>query len=270
MRKLLLPSLVLLGCWTATKPASTPGKPLETASTGTGGAAYGGEAYGGETYARVEAARNAGILGSTIPQQGGAFASLTGTGDISSGFDDADIYGGLIGDGTGAGSAGAGSGAAGGGGTGWGTIGTGRYGTIGNGTGTSTNYNPRGLGHGTGGMRGRTADVPTVSIGQPTASGGDLDKAIIRRYIKRNQQRIQYCYEKELLAKPSLAGTATVRFMIGIDGLVSKASGAGLPPVDACVAKVIAAIEFPKPKGGGPVAVSYPFVFRNGDTAKTP
>ncbi len=55
-------------------------------------------------------------------------------------------------------------------------------------------------------MRGRTAAVPTVAIGQPNAQG-DLDKAIIRRYIKRNQQKIQYCYEKELLAKPNLSGT---------------------------------------------------------------
>jgi hypothetical protein len=45
----------------------------------------------------VEQARNAGILGSTSLTQGGAFASLTGTGDISSGFDDGNIYGGLLG-----------------------------------------------------------------------------------------------------------------------------------------------------------------------------
>ena len=74
----------------------------------------------------------------------------------------------------------------GGGGTGWGTIGTGRYGTIGHGSGTGSGY---GVGGGRGGMRGRTSAVPTVSIGQPNAQG-DLDKAIIRRYIKRNIQKI--------------------------------------------------------------------------------
>src|SRR5687767_3621420 len=45
----------------------------------------------------IEAARSAGVLGSTALQQGGAFASLTGTGDVSSGFDDVNIYGGLLG-----------------------------------------------------------------------------------------------------------------------------------------------------------------------------
>jgi len=40
-------------------------------------------------------ARSAGVLGSTTLQPGGTFASLTGTGDISSGFDDTNTYGGL-------------------------------------------------------------------------------------------------------------------------------------------------------------------------------
>src|SRR5664279_2883307 len=125
--------------------------------------------------------------------QSGTFASLVGTGDISSGFDDSNIYGGLLGTETG------------GGGTGWGTIGTGRYGTIGHGSSTSSPSS--------GGMRGRSASAPTVSIGQPNAKG-DLDPAIIRRYIKRNIQKLEYCYEKQLLAKPGLAGTVQAQFFI--------------------------------------------------------
>ncbi|HRC58504.1 MAG TPA: AgmX/PglI C-terminal domain-containing protein, partial [Kofleriaceae bacterium] len=187
----------------------------------------------------IEAARSAGILGVTGLTQGGAFASLTGTGDISSGLDDADIYGGLLGNeagemqgGFGYGRGGVGPG---GGGTGWGTIGTGRYGTIGHGDGTGTGY---GVGGGRGGIRGRTSAVPTVSIGTPSANG-DLDKAIIRRYIKRNLAKIQYCYEKELLAKPSLAGTVQTQFLIMPNGTVASASGNG---VDGSVASCVAAV----------------------------
>ena len=92
----------------------------------------------------IEQARNAGILGSTALVQGGAFASLTGTGDISSGFDDSNIYGGLLGNEAGEMNGGFGFGRSGfgpgGGGTGWGTIGTGRYGTIGHGSGTGSGY----------------------------------------------------------------------------------------------------------------------------------
>ena len=212
---------------------------------------------------QIEQARTAGILGSTALQNGGAFASLTGTGDISSGFDDTNIYGGLLGNEAGEMNGGFGFGRSGfgpgGGGTGWGTIGTGRYGTIGHGSGTGSGY---GVGGGRGGMRGRTAAVPTVSIGQPNAEG-DLDKAIIRRYIKRNIQKIQYCYEKQLLAKPSLAGTVQTDFFISPNGAVTTSNGSGVDnEVANCVAGVIKDIEFPKPKGGGGVRVHYPFTFR--------
>lgn len=211
----------------------------------------------------IEQARNAGILGSTALVQGGAFASLTGTGDVSSGFDDSNIYGGLLGNEAGEMNGGFGFGRSGfgpgGGGTGWGTIGTGRYGTIGHGSGTGSGY---GVGGGRGGMRGRSASVPTVSIGQPNAQG-DLDKAIIRRYIKRNIQKITYCYEKQLLAKPGLSGTVSTQFFITPNGNVASSSGSGVDPeVANCVADVIKGIEFPKPKGGGGVQVNYPFTFR--------
>jgi hypothetical protein len=211
----------------------------------------------------IDASRQAGVLGNVALVNGGAFASLTGTGDISSGFDDTNIYGGLLGNEAGEMNGGFGYGRSGfgpgGGGTGWGTIGTGRYGTIGHGSGTGSGY---GVGGGRGGMRGRTAAVPTVSIGQPNATG-DLDKAIIRRYIKRNIQKITYCYEKQLLAKPGLAGTVQTQFFITPNGNVATASGSGVDPeVANCVADVIHGIEFPKPKGGGGVQVNYPFTFR--------
>jgi len=211
----------------------------------------------------VEAAKTAGILGAAVLNQGGAFASLTGTGDISSGFDDEDIYGGLLGNEAGEMNGGFGYGRSGfgpgGGGTGWGTIGTGRYGTIGHGSGTGEGY---GVGGGRGGMHGRTAAVPSVRIGQPDAVG-DLDKAIIKRYIERNKSKIQYCYEKELLASPGLAGEVKTQFFISPNGTVISSNASGVSNnVSSCVSGVIKTIVFPKPKGGGGVQVNYPFSFR--------
>lgn len=104
---------------------------------------------------------------------------------------------------------------------------------------------------------------PSVSIGQADANGA-LDKAIIRRYVKRNINKIQYCYEKTLLSKPGLSGTVKVSFTIGADGHVTNSAGSGVDPeVADCVAQVIKDIEFPKPKNGGTVEVNYPFVFSN-------
>ena len=219
MRKLML--VTLAGCWTGSAKPADPPKPNPSR---TADSEYGGATYGGATYA-------AGLLGATTLQQGGAFASLTGTGDISSGFDDPDFDGGLTGSGSGV--------------SGVGTIGTGG----------------RGVGTLRGGIRPPSSTVPRVSLGQPTADAG-LDKAIIRRYIKRNIQKIQYCYEKELLANPSLTGTVRMKFTIGVDGIVTSSSGSGMAPVDGCVATVIRGIEFPKPAGGGAVTVVYPFTFQ--------
>jgi hypothetical protein len=159
------------------------------------------------------------------------------------------VIGGILGDEVGEINGGRGSGVfgLGGGGVG-GTIGTGRYGTIGKGGGTGV------------GVGGTRPVGPTVSLGQATQSG-DLDKALIRRYIRRNIQKIQYCYEKELLASPQLQGTVTAKFTIAPSGIVTVSTASGLNAnVESCVAAAINAIEFPKPKGGE-VIVSYPFTF---------
>ncbi len=176
---------------------------------------------------------------------------------------DDDIYGGLLGTEAGEtqggwGFSGTGSGA-GCGSTGWGTIGTGRYGKIGHGSGYGTSYG------GCGGGRGvrRNSPVPSTAIGQPTVNG-QLDKAIIRRYIKRNLQKIAYCYEKQLLAKPGLKGTIKVEFTIAADGKVSASKAAGMKDTDveSCVAGVVRAIEFPKPRNGNNITVVYPLTFK--------
>ncbi len=212
----------------------------------------------------IEAARAAGVLSSTALVENGAFASLTGDmSGVQSGFDDTNIYGGLLGNEAGEMNGGFGFGRAGfgpgGGGTGWGTIGTGKYGTIGHGSGTGAGY---GIGRGRGGMRSSRLRVPSTAIGQPTATG-DLDKALIRRYIKRTIPKITYCYEKQLLAIPGLSGTVTAHFFITPNGEVATSSAEGMnPDVASCVAGVIKAIVFPKPKGGGGVQVNYPFTFR--------
>jgi hypothetical protein len=142
----------------------------------------------------------------------------------------------------------------GGGGTGVGTIGVGKYGAA---------------GHGQGGG-GVGAGPPTVSIGAPGGSSEALDPAIIRRYIRRNIDKIQRCYEQELPGDPKLAGRVTVRFTIGADGRVIHVSAAGMPTVEECVAAVISTIQFPPPRGGGIVNVNYPFIFQQADPGPPP
>ncbi len=160
---------------------------------------------------------------------------------------DANIYGGLLGNEVGAmdghfgyGHSGFG---AGGGGTGWGTIGTGRYGTIGHGS-AAVSGEGYGAGHAYT-IRNHTVVVPTVRIGAAVALGS-MDKSMIRRYLHRHVAKIRYCYEKELLGRPSLHGRISTSFTISPDGEVTEATATGFDDTVAqCIADVLRHIEFP-------------------------
>ena len=132
--------------------------------------------------------------------------------------------------------------------------GEGGIGTISHGSGVGT-----GGGNPCGGGRVERGHGPVVQIGGATTVSGSLDKAIIRRYIKRNINRIRYCYEKELASNPTLAGSVTATFEIGLDGTVTSSTATGMDVVAPCVAAVIKTIEFAKPQTI--TKVVYPFTF---------
>jgi hypothetical protein len=206
----------------------------------------------------VAEARISGIMGSLTPD---TFHSLVQTGDVTSGWDQMSAYGafdgGAPGDAQGNfGWARSGFGR-GGGGTGMGTIDAGGYGTIGTGARTGDGYGVTG-GTGPGGRKHVVA-IPTPHIGQPDCACDSKD--VIRRYIQRNLPKISYCYEKELLAHPTIAGEVSVQFFLGETGKVTGSVGAGFDVnVASCVADVVANIEFPRMPSG--VTVHYPFTFR--------
>jgi hypothetical protein len=117
-----------------------------------------------------------------------------------------------------------------------------------------------------GGMRARVSGVPTVILcggPAPCVVTGDLDKAMIRRYIRRVIPKIQYCYEKRLLVDARLAGVVATEFLIDADGKVAEATTEGVhEDVAGCVADVIRTIEFPRSATRTSTRVSYPFTFR--------
>jgi hypothetical protein len=94
MNKLAI-AMVVTGCWSDAQPAKPAPTGATTTTTSPSAPAYGGAAYGGAASVSDAA-------------QPGPFASLTGTGDLSTGFDDTAADGGLVG----RGSAGDGSGLA--------------------------------------------------------------------------------------------------------------------------------------------------------------
>jgi hypothetical protein len=107
--------------------------------------------------------------------------------------------------------------------------------------------------------------APPVTLGAPVSTSVGIDKEVIRRYIRMHLSKIEYCYQKQLLVKPALTGTIVVSFNIDAGGRVTQlvARQSLDKDVDKCVLTVLAAIQFPRPAGGGIVNVtSYPFTFR--------
>ncbi len=203
-----------------------------------------------------EVAENAGVLGA---MREGAASDVFGSAALSS--DLTGGIGGLIGaKGTqiGSGGLGARGSGLGGGGT---AEGLGGLGTKGRGSGSS------GYGSG-GGSFGEKGEGGIGKIGGDPIILGALDKSLIDAVIKRNMNQIRYCYQRELTKNPSLGGKITVKFVIAKDGSVSKAetkqTTMNNSAVEDCINGRFMKFQFPEPKGGGIVIVSYPFIFAPG------
>lgn len=95
---------------------------------------------------------------------------------------------------------------------------------------------------------------------------GSLPEEAVRQVVSHNSGQVRYCYEREALRSPGLAGRVVLRWTISPKGLVTKAQvtedTTGVPALGACLTGAVRRWSFPKPSGGGPVIVTYPFAFR--------
>lgn len=166
-----------------------------------------------------------------------------------------------IGNGKSLGLAGAGGAAnnfgSGSGGEGGGQGGTGGFGGKGGGPG----FGSGGAGKGRGG--GGRADV-VLAPGEMGVTGG-LTAQEIQQVIRTHLNEIRHCYEQLLQRSPSAAGKIGVEFVVAVSGRVSSVKVAEATLNDSgmrsCVTGRIQRWDFPKPRGGQPVTVTYPFVF---------
>ncbi len=107
--------------------------------------------------------------------------------------------------------------------------------------------------------------TPIGQIGGDPIVHGELDRSLIDQVVKRNMNKIRYCYQRELVKDPKLAGKLVVKFVIAPDGTVSSATTKSTTmnnsSVESCINSRFMRFQFPEPKNGGSVTVSYPFVF---------
>jgi tetratricopeptide (TPR) repeat protein len=123
-----------------------------------------------------------------------------------------------------------------------------------------------GYGHGAGGLGGRHANAPDVAPG-PAQVRGSLDVAPIRRIVRRHLNEVRFCYERELMRKPGLAGRIAIQFTIADGEQAGAVIAASIQhstmnddAVEQCVVQAVRRWEFPRPMNGS-VIVTYPFVF---------
>jgi TonB family protein len=137
----------------------------------------------------------------------------------------------------------------------------GGVGTLGKGGGSSDYRGSGSLARGTVG----TADVGIID--EETIVDGGLDKDAISRVIQSQLGQIRYCYERQLSASPDLYGKVLVKFTIAGDGKVATQSignsSLNNAMVEGCILRRVAGWQFPLPKGGTSVLVTYPFLFKS-------
>ncbi len=97
---------------------------------------------------------------------------------------------------------------------------------------------------------------------------GSIDADAVEAALLAHKDEFRYCYEKEINAEtPHLAGRVSTSFVIGSSGRVTQAGVASSslksPAVERCIVNVIKRIDFPIPRGGGVVQVTYPFKFQS-------
>jgi TonB family protein len=103
-------------------------------------------------------------------------------------------------------------------------------------------------------------NIEVILDGELEISAG-MGKDVVRKVIKDSVTKLQYCYEKTLLANPGIEGKVMATFTIAPEGSVTDVKCAGVhPDVETCVAETVKALKFPP--SAAKVEVQYPFTFK--------
>lgn len=124
-----------------------------------------------------------------------------------------------------------------------------------------------GAGYGKGknaGIAGQGKQFVNMNFGDASVEEG-LSKEEVGKVIHAHASEIRYCYESSLLGQNDQQGKLILAFTIGGQGSVKTADVKNSTlqgKVDDCIVRRLLTWQFPKPKGGVDVAVSYPFLFK--------
>ncbi len=113
---------------------------------------------------------------------------------------------------------------------------------------------------------GEGAGISQIAVGQEVLLEGGLSKYAVRAAIAKYLNQVRACYETGLQRRPGLTGTVRVNFEISGVGTVNYSqvgtSSLGDKNVEDCITGKMMGWEFPDPKGGQIVKITYPFLLR--------
>ena len=97
------------------------------------------------------------------------------------------------------------------------------------------------------------------------ARAGDIDPASVAEVVRAHLGEVKACYEQSLRSAPSLAGRLVAHWTIDLSGAATALRWTedtiGDSALAACLQAKLATMRF-TPPSGGPVEVSFPFVFQ--------
>ena len=115
---------------------------------------------------------------------------------------------------------------------------------------------------------------PREEVAYPTPPGfvdatddtGDLERSAIELGLRSKMETFRNCYQRQIQRTPNLpGGKVTVQFLINTDGIVERArierTSLQNDDVERCLIQNLEGTQFPIPRNGGTVVVSYPFSF---------
>lgn len=143
-----------------------------------------------------------------------------------------------------------------------------RLGGGGTGGGAAGGSGSANVGYGSGGVNAATgagSGFVSVDFGTPTVDEG-LTKEEVGAVIHAHMSEVRYCHEASLVRNPKLEGKLMLAFKINARGVVQTAavqsSNLSDSKLDQCIVQRLKTWQFPEPKGGVTVSVTYPFLFK--------
>jgi hypothetical protein len=117
---------------------------------------------------------------------------------------------------------------------------------------------------GTGQVKGIVHEPPKAKI----SIQGGMSREAVLKVVTAHLDEVRDCYERELLHNPGISGKILMEWLIQLDGSVRyakvKFTNIGhSSDLHSCIEAQVVTWNFPRPKGGQEVLVTFPFLFES-------